>query len=112
MFLEGGECLVEPVADLVVDVVAEVLPSGLGRHEERLLVVVWIVGASVGILLASALFELVGDDLAALDVEHVAGALQEESAEDVLLELGGVHLAAKDVGCRKEMPFELGQGEH
>lgn len=112
VFFEGAECLVEPVADLLVAVVADVFPAGLGRHEERLLVVVGIVGAPFGVLSGAALFELSGEDLLALDVEHVAGALQEQRTEDVLLELGGIHLAAEDVGSCEEMSFELGQGEH
>jgi hypothetical protein len=48
--------------------------------------------------------------LAAL-VEDVGAAFQEEHAEDVFLELGGVHLAAEDVGGGEEVAFELREGE-
>ena len=110
--LERGERLVQPVADLVVEVVADVLPAACGRDEERVAVVVGIVGSSLGVLLAAALGELVGDDLLPLDLEHVARPLQEQHAEDVLLELGGIHLPAQDVGGGEEVPFELRKGQH
>ena len=45
----------------------------------------------------------------ALDLEHVARPLQEQRAEDVLLELRGIHLPAQDVGGGEEVPFELGR---
>ena len=47
----------------------------------------------------------------ALAVEFVGQALQEEHAEDEFLELGGVHLAAQDVGGLEEEAFELGEGD-
>ena len=37
--------------------------------------------------------------------------LEKEHAEDVFLELAGVHLAAQDVGGFEEVAFKLGQGE-
>jgi len=44
-------------------------------------------------------------------LKDVGGTLEEEHAEDVLLVLGGVHLAAQDVGRFEEVALELGQGE-
>ena len=44
-------------------------------------------------------------------LEHVRAPLQEQHPEDVLLELGGIHLAAQDVGGREQMPLELGERE-
>lgn len=58
-----------------------------------------------------ALRELCGDDLLALGLELVRAPLQEEQAEDVLLEVGGVHLAAQDVGGPEEVAFKLGEGQ-
>jgi alpha-methylacyl-CoA racemase len=48
--------------------------------------------------------------LAAL-VEHIGAALEEQHAEDVFLELRGIHLAAQYVGGFEEVAFELGQCE-
>src|SRR4051794_14167014 len=46
-----------------------------------------------------------------LAFELIRAALQEQHPEDVLLELGGIHLPAKDVCGREQMPLELGEGE-
>ena len=110
--LECGECPVQTVTNLVVDAVAEMFPASLRRDKERTLVVVRVIGSSLGVLPATTLGELVGDDLLAFDIEHVAGTLQEQRSEDVLLELGGVHLPAEDVGGGEEVSFQLGKCEH
>ena len=43
-------------------------------------------------------------------LKDIGGALQEEHPEDVLLELGGIHLAAQDVCGGKEVTLKLRQG--
>ena len=43
----------------------------------------------------------------ALAVEFIGEALEEQHAEDEFLELGGVHLAAQDVGGLEQETFEL-----
>ena len=40
-------------------------------------------------------------------LEDVRAALQEQHAEDVFLELRGLHLAAEDVGGGEEVALEL-----
>ena len=50
-------------------------------------------------------------ELLALAVELVGEPLQEQHSEDEFLELGGVHLAAQDVGGLEEEGFELGEGD-
>ena len=50
-------------------------------------------------------------ELLALAVELVGEALEEQHAEDEFLELGGVHLAAQDVGGLEKKAFELGEGD-
>ena len=109
---EGGERLVQPVADLVVELVAQRRPASLRRHKERLVVVVAVVGPLFGFLRRAALHELAFDDKPALLVEHIARPLQEQRAEDVLLELRRIHLPPQDVRGSKQMPFKLRQCEH
>ena len=110
--LQRREGLVEPVADVVVDLVEEVVPARLLRDEEGLGVEVRAVrpasrpGAWVRPLASSA-----GDDPLALVLELVGRALQEQHPEDVFLELGGIHLPAEDVRRREEVAFQLGQGQ-
>jgi hypothetical protein len=41
-------------------------------------------------------------------LKYLGAALEKEHAKDVLLELGGVHPAAEDVGRGEEVVFELG----
>ena len=43
--------------------------------------------------------------------KDIRAAFEEEHAEDIFLELRGVHLAAQDIGGREEMVFKLRQGE-
>ena len=59
--------------------------------------------------LAAAQLQLFGERLLAFHVEHVAGTLQEQHSEDVLLELRGIHLASQDVRRGEEVAFELGK---
>jgi hypothetical protein len=44
-------------------------------------------------------------------LEHVGAAFQEQHPEDVFLELGGIHLAAQDVGGFEQVALQLGQGQ-
>jgi hypothetical protein len=44
-------------------------------------------------------------------LEHVGAALQEQHPEDVFLELGGIHLAAQDVGGLEQVAFQLWEGQ-
>jgi len=45
-----------------------------------------------------------------LCVELIRQALEELHAEDELLELGGIHLAAQNVGGLEQKGFKLGEG--
>lgn len=58
-----------------------------------------------------ATFHFQTDHLLAPLLEHVGAALEEQHAEDVYLELGGVHLAAQDVGGLEQVALQLGQGQ-
>src|SRR5690606_35196069 len=51
------------------------------------------------------------DNLLATLLEHVGAALEEQHPEDIFLELGGIHLAAQDVGGFEEVALQLGQGQ-
>ena len=53
---------------------------------------------------------LLADDVRPSRLEDVGGTLEEQHAEDELLELGTVHLAAQDVDGGEEVAFELGEG--
>jgi len=55
------------------------------------------------------LFLLGGDNFVVPGLEHIGAALQEQRAENLLLELRGIHLAAQDVGGREEVTFKLGE---
>ncbi|HEX3053055.1 MAG TPA: hypothetical protein VHP83_20520 [Aggregatilineaceae bacterium] len=55
--------------------------------------------------------EVVGNDLFASFVEDIGGTFQEQDTENVFLKLGGVHLAAQNIGGSVEMAFQLGKGQ-
>ena len=110
--LERGQGLVEPVAHLMVQFVAQIRPPGPLRHEERLPVEVAVLCPPVGLGLRAALSELALLHPLALLVEHVAGPLQEQSPEDVLLELRRIHLPPQDVRRREKMPLKLRKRQH
>ena len=112
MLFESSERLVQPVADLVVELIAQRRPASLRWHEERIVVVVGVVGPLLSLLLRAALRELVLDDQPALLVEHIARPLQKQRAEDVFLELRRIHLPPQDVRGSKQMPFKLRQRQH
>jgi hypothetical protein len=57
---------------------------------------------------AALLLHLVAHDRLVALLENVGGVFEEQHAEDVLLVLGGIHLAAQDVGRFEEVAFELG----
>ena len=105
------ERLVQLVPDLVVRLVAEPLPAGDRWHEEGVRVPAGVLRSHLSLFLATAAGEFLCDDPGALGGEDVGRPLQEERAEDVLLELGRVHLPAQDVGGGEEMAFELRQSE-
>ena len=47
------------------------------------------------------------DDFFPALVERVGTAFEEQHAEDVFLEFGGVHLAAQNVGGGEQVPLKL-----
>ena len=114
---DGGEGLVQPGADrrfqvgdaLVAALVVGVVPAGLVRHEEVVLV-------RVGQLLLDQLGLqplgfILGPKRLAILLELVVQPLQEQHAEDEFLVLRGVHVAPQDVARLEELRFELGQRE-
>ena len=112
VLLQRGQGLVQPVAHLMVHIVAQARPAGLGRHEERVRVEVGIVGPPLRLSLRAAQGDLALYHLPTLFVEHVAGALQERGPEDVLLELRRIHLPPQDVRRREKMPLKLRKRQH
>jgi hypothetical protein len=44
-------------------------------------------------------------------IEQVAGALEEQHAEDVFLVLAGIHVAAQVIAGRQQQAFEAGECE-
>ena len=52
--------------------------------------------------------QVLGDDFLIALGKDVGAALEEQHAEDVFLELRGVHFAAQDVGGGEEVAFKLG----
>ena len=110
VLFEGAQGLIQTISDVGVDLVAQVGPAGAFGDEEGL-VEGWSVRALFGVVLGAAAGELLLDDDLAARLELVGAAFEEEHAEDVLLELGGIHFAAQDVGGAEEVAFELGEGE-
>ena len=96
----------------MVQVVAQARPPGQLGHEERLGVEVTVLGPLFGLGLRAPLRELIRHHSLALLVEHVAGSLQEQRTEDVLLELRRIHLAPQDVSRREQMPLKLRKRQH
>lgn len=109
---ERTERLVELVADVVVSLIAQVVPPGQGWHPKRLAVEVGVFGELVGLILGTAALEFGCDEPFPLGLELVRGALKEQQPEDVLLELRRIHLAPQDVCGRQQMPLQLPQGQH
>ena len=105
MLLQPPKRLVQVVAHVLVGLVEQKLPAGLLRDVEGLPVPVLHIGDLAGGGLALAAGHLVGDHLLKALLEHVRATLQEQHAEDVLLEFGGVHLAAQDIGGTEEVAF-------
>ncbi len=106
--LNSGQRLAQQVADVglprVVDQVAEA--RLLGYPEIAVLLVPAFVlgrGFRFGGCLACIDFKL--DHFGAALFEHIGAALEEQHPKDVFLELGGIHLAAQDVGGFEEMAF-------
>lgn len=104
---ERTERLVELVADVVVGLIAQVVPPGQGWHPKRLAVEVGVFGELVGLILGTAALEFGCDEPFPLGLELVRGALKEQQPEDVLLELRRIHLAPQDVCGRQQMPLQL-----
>src|SRR5690606_20916524 len=88
-----------------------VAPSRLVVHKERVGVGGGRVGALRGLGRTASLGALGLDHLLALRLELVRAALNEQHAEDELLELGGIHRAAEDVSGAEQVALELGKGE-
>ena len=110
--LEPAKSPVQRVAHLIVNVLVKVRPAGLGWYEEPGRVEVRVVGSLLCGLFRTAPCDLVLDDQPPFLLENVASPLQEQSTEDVLLELRRVHLPPQDVGSSKKMPFKLAKCEH
>ena len=123
LVFDRSDGLVEHVADVVLEVLQ-------GRHEIAVVVLPGLVpagsdGDKEGLAVGCLVFEQLGDEirlvfevcegllaeLLAFAVELVGEPLQEQHAEDELLELRGVHLAAQDVGGFQKEGLELGEGD-
>jgi hypothetical protein len=112
---ELAQCDVEQTADVPGSrLVPDVPPAGLVGYvvEAAVEVEVRHVGEVGRFLLRLALPSQVGDEGLAHRVELVGAALQEQHPEDVLLEIGCIHLAAQDVGRSEQVPFQLRQRQH
>lgn len=110
--LELAEGDVEAVADVGLELVAEVRPAGLFWDDEGPAgVEVGHRGVFAGLLRADAVTEEFGDQARVGGIEDVAGTLEEEHAEDEFFVFAGVHLAAQDVGGFVEVTLQLGERE-
>ena len=110
--LQGGQGFVQSVTHLMVEIIAQILPSGPGRNKEGVCVEVGIVGPLLRFRLTLTLVEPAFDNSTAFQLEHVASPFQEQDPEDVLLELRRIHLPPKNVGGSKKMALKLWQGQH
>ena len=111
MLLQARQRLVERAAHTLVGLLQQVRPARLRRHVEGGAIPVGELDLMDDIDLARpGLLELGADLLLAL-LEDIRAALQEEHAEDVFLELRGVHAPAQDVGGLEEVPLQLVEGE-
>ena len=120
---DGGNGLVEHVADVVLEVLERrnqiavlvdpgFMPAGAHGNKEGLAVGGLVLQQFLDeIRLILQMGEIFLAQLLALAVELIGEALEEEHAEDEFLELRGIHLAAKNIGGFKEKGFELGEGD-
>lgn len=83
---------------LTVEIAMEDFPPRLGRDEKGAANERRVVGPRASHGLGTDLGDLFADDAFNLGVELVAGPFEDLATKDELLELGGVHLAAQDVG--------------
>jgi hypothetical protein len=86
--------------------VADLRPARLFRNEERVLVGVVELGGDDVVRHALGL-EVLGELLALL-IEEVGEPLQKEHAEDVLLVLRGIHVAAQVIAGAEQEAGKLG----
>jgi hypothetical protein len=88
------------------------VPAGAGRHIKvfaGVLVFVFQVAGNVRCAQAAGLALLL--DLFAALVKQVAGALEEQHAEDVFLVLTGIHVAAQVIAGGEQQAFKLRERE-
>ena len=64
-----------------------------------------MIGPLKSFLISPAQRSLLFENPVALLLEYVRASLQEQNAENVLLELRSIH--GKDVGCGEQMAFEF-----
>src|SRR5688572_12101202 len=86
-------------------------PPGARRNEEVVAVEISHLGPPLGFLLAATERQLPRYDSGTANFELVRTPLQEQHPEDVLLELGGIHLPAQDVGGTVQVPLQLCEGQ-
>jgi len=103
--LEGGE----PVADVVVQLIVDMLPAGGRGHKKRVGVEARVRRSLGGLGLGPTLLEFLVQKILVAGLEHVRAPLQEQHAEDVFLELGGIHLTAQNVRGGEQVTLELGK---
>ena len=109
--LDGEDGVVDQRGDVGPrGLVLQVLPARLGRHPEHPLggVLVAALQQAFELRAGDAVGFQLGLELLAAGLEGVGDVLQEQQAEDDVLVLGGVDLAAQGVGG---FPEDLGVGE-
>jgi hypothetical protein len=108
--LNAGERLVQEVPYILMCLIDEVVVARQRRHPEGtfFLVPARVLRRLLGLCLVLAALHFKTDDFLMPLIEYIRAALQEQHAEDVLLELGSIHLAAQNVGGLEEVAFQLG----
>ena len=66
-----------------------------------------MIGPLKCFLISPGQCSLLFENLVALLLKYVRAPLQEQNAENVLLELRSIHFTAKDVGSGEQMAFEF-----
>ena len=107
----GAQSLVELITDVDVGRFVKGTESRRGRDEKPVIEVMILVGQSLRLLLAGTGGHFLVDNPFPFFLEHVRAALEKQHAEDEILVLRCVHLAAQNVGGGVEVALEFGQGQ-
>jgi len=92
-FLQSAQRLVQAVANVLVQVPVDVVPTGR-RRNKKMLIVPCILGGLLSLFRRGTRLQFLSDKAFTLLVKHIGAALQEQHPKNKVAEFGMVHLTA------------------